>query len=144
MPSRKDRVKITVVMEPNCPHCRLLSTSKYFRALTRLYRTRVEVVEATSDVVNQAIAYYVGLSQSERLAWVAGGVRGSFKTPALIVEQPGWVEAFIPLAVLDVDGKVDEFATWLKLNNVFFGSDLPPMPLYSEKAKKSKKKGAKK
>jgi len=144
MPGRRERVRITVVMEPNCPHCRLLATSRYFRALTRMYRSRVEVVEATSDVVNQAIAYYVGLSLSERLAWVAGGVRGSFKTPALIVEQPGWVEAYIPLPVLEAEGKVDEFATWLRLNNVFFGSDLPPMPLYTERAKKSKRGGAKK
>lgn len=93
--------RIHVVMERRCPFCRRgFEASKHFRALLRRPETRVYALDSEHDT-HEVQALWVGLSESERLAWAGGALRGTAKTPAVIVDDGAWPRVLMPLAAED-------------------------------------------
>jgi hypothetical protein len=118
-------VKVYVVAERDCPHCRrAFEGSKHFRALLRRADVRVYALDDEQDV-HEVGALWVGLSEHERLLWATGKVvRGSPKTPSVIVDDGVMPKVRMPLAEAEAEFQMyEQLAAMLTA----YGHQFPPV-----------------
>ena len=129
-------VRIYVVMERNCPHCKEAFSRPVFRAVLRRPEVKVYALDDEDDV-QEVGALWVGLSERERIVWAAGGTRGTAKTPAVIVDTGGEVKVKMPLSV------EEDFEIYEQLASMLERAGIPFPPVIREPKGEKKKKGEK-
>jgi len=118
-------VRVYVVVERDCPHCRrAFEESRHFRALLRRADVRVYALDDELDV-HEVGALWVGLSEHERLLWATGKVvRGSPKTPSVIVDDGVLPKVRMPLAEAEAEFQMyGQLAAMLTA----YGHQFPPV-----------------
>jgi hypothetical protein len=118
-------VRVYVIVERDCPHCRrAFETSRHFRALLRRADVRVFALDDELDV-HEVGALWVGLSEHERLLWATGKVvRGSPKTPSVIVDDGVMPKVRMPLAEAETEFQMyEQLAAMLTA----YGHQFPPV-----------------
>ena len=118
-------VRVYVIVERGCPHCRrAFEESRHFRALLRRADVRVYALDDELDV-HEAGALWVGLSEHERLLWATGKVvRGSPKTPSVIVDDGVMPKVRMPLAEAEAEFQMYE---QLAAMVTAYGHQFPPV-----------------
>ncbi|RLE86220.1 MAG: hypothetical protein DRJ67_07760 [Thermoprotei archaeon] len=84
-------MEVLVVMERGCPGCNALIRSRFFYSLMR--RVASAGPSMASRIINlaydediqEATALWAGLTPRERQIYVQGGIRGSPKTPTIVI-----------------------------------------------------------
>lgn len=142
MPRVRREVKIYVITESECPHCKNAYNNRpIFRQVLRRPEVRVLALDDENDV-HEVSALWTGLSEHERLQWAAGAQRGTPKTLAVIVDDGVYPRVRMPLG-----GDEDEFAMFERLASMLESVNipLPPRVLRREReeaeVKERKKKG---
>ena len=118
-------VRVYVITERDCPHCRqAFEASRHFRALLRRADVRVYALDDELDV-HEVGALWVGLSEHERLLWATGRVvRGSPKTPSVIVDDGVMPKVRMPLAEAEAEFQMyEQLAAMLTA----YGHQFPPV-----------------
>ena len=138
---RRRKRRVIFVMGKDCPHCKAISKSWHFnKLLSDLNKLGIETIGLITQVdadLQEATAFWSGLTIEERFTYIQGGRRGTAKTMTVVV----WEEGDLPHARVITDEEDD--LIWMELASLA-SKAIPRVPprvrRYEPKGRKKKEK----